>query len=178
MKNKKTKIVNTKSKKEKTKQKDVKPKVVKKKSNNLTNILLVILIVILLALFISTIITTKDNPIIYETIDQNNFDENNLVDVNFNVEVINDNNNSYPLDLNEITVPESELINEFLITEENIDDLRGRYYFVFNESLIFAYGFKQTKIGDVILEFKDYIIVYNVSEEDVKSVWMLESISN
>ena len=71
-------------------------------------------------------------------------------------------------------MPESELINEYLITTENISDLRNKYSFLFDESLVSAYGYLQTEQGDYILEYKDYILVFNKDENQTKSIWMIE----
>ncbi len=148
----------------------VKPKVIYK--NNLTNILLIILICLTLVLVILTTVNlvSKSNYLKDEIIK-----ETNITDANFNV-TIEEPLNYFEINLNEVSLKESELVNEIVVLEENIDSLKSTYGFAFNDSLIDAYGFFPTVIGDVILEYMDYIIVYNVENEKIKSIWNIEYI--
>jgi len=146
----------------------------KKKMSNKQNLIIVLLIIlIILVLFFITIFSAN---ILYNNIKENNIDYNltiSQLDNNSDF-VVNLDNDVNLIELNEITLPESELINEYLITTENISDLRNKYSFLFDESLVSAYGYLQTEQGDYILEYKDYILVFNKDENQTKSIWMIE----
>lgn len=148
----------------------VKSKVLYK--NNFTNILLIILICLALVLVILTTVNLflKSNSLKDEIIK-----DNNVIDANFNV-TIKEPLDNIGINLNDVSLKESELVTEIVVLEENIDSLKSTYGFAFNSSLIEVYGFFPTVIGDVILEYRDYIIVYNVEEEKVKSIWYIEYI--
>jgi hypothetical protein len=153
----------------------VKPKVIYK--NNLTNILLIILICLALVLVVLTTVNlvSKSNYLKDEISKENNVLGENVIDANFNV-TIEEPLDNLEINLNDYYLKESELVNEIVVLEENIDSLKNTYSFAFNDSLIEAYDFFPTVIGDVILEYRDYIIVYNVEEEKVKSIWNIEYI--
>jgi biopolymer transport protein ExbD len=135
----------------------------------LTNILLLILIVfvfILIVLFVSNQVSKKDINV--------NMPDENLIDQTQNTPQEIPIVTTTDIDLEDVNLPESELIAEFVLTEENIESLRLTYPFIFNNSLIVEYNFKPTEINDYILEFKDYIIVYDVENEVVKSIWLVQ----
>jgi len=146
----------------------------KKKMSNKQNLIIVLLIIlIILVLFFITIFSAN---ILYNNIKENNIDYNltiSQLDNNSDF-VVNLDNDVNLIELNEITLPESELINEYLITTENISDLRNKYSFLFDEALVSSYGYLQTEKGDYILEYKDYILVFNKDENQTKSIWMIE----
>ena len=146
----------------------------KKKMSNKQNLIIVLLIIlIILVLFFITIFSAN---ILYNNIKENNIDYNltiSQLDNNSDF-VVNLDNDVNLIELNEITLPESELINEYLITTENISDLRNKYSFLFDEALVSSYGYLQTEQGDYILEYKDYILVFNKDENQTKSIWMIE----
>jgi len=146
----------------------------KKKMSNKQNLIIVLLIIlIILVLFFITIFSAN---ILYNNIKENNIDYNLTISkVDFNSDrLVNVENDVNLSELNEFTLPESKLINEYLITSINISDLRNKYSFLFDEALVSSYGYLQTEKGDYILEYKDYILVFNKDENQTKSIWMIE----
>lgn len=136
------------------------------KDFSFTNILLIILVSLIFILIVVLIVNMANN---FENKESNSkLTQNNEVDVPLvkNIDV----------DLGKVNLPESVLIEENQITSENYNLLKTKYPFVFNESFIIEYGFENTQINDYILEFKDYVLVYNLEEDNVKSIWLVQSI--
>ena len=140
-----------------------------------TNILLFILIILVFVLIIfSAINITKSNA------DSDNVDSQNvgadlnlpLIDANFNYAT------DFKSYLDQFGLAESELINQIEITTENVESVKSSYDFIFNESLISTYGFKTTIIGNIIFEFKDYVMIYDPINENFNSIWLIQNISN
>lgn len=136
------------------------------KSFNLTNILLIILIISVLVLIALTVfkIPVKEKESLQDIIIDGNFTAN--VET-YDVSKIN---------LNEVSLPESELIEQTLISQENISSLESKYNFIFNKELNISLDYLPAEINDVILEYKDYIIIYDFENEIVKSIWLIEYI--
>jgi len=141
---------------------------------SMTNILLLILIILVIVLIVFSILNLNQKE--------------NYSDSSFSVDDLNnsnnlvDNNITYVTDfksyLDQFGLQESELINQVTITNENIDDLKSKYNFIFNESLINSYNFEMTSLNDIIYEFKDYVMVYDQTNENFKSIWLVQYISN
>ena len=149
----------------------------KKKMSNKQNLIIALLIILIILVIFFIVIFSAN--ILYSNIKENNLDniDYNLTisKVDFNSDrLVNVENDVNLSELNEFTLPESKLINEYLITSINISDLRNKYSFLFDESLVSAYGYLQTEQGDYILEYKDYILVFNKDENQTKSIWMIE----
>jgi len=160
-----------------TKSKDVKKNITVKDSKKKLNFFLsvfIILVCLLIILFIIDISLSNKSSV--EEIPEKN------IDANFVIEPITDSNlnnvDVENIDLDQVLLPESELLNQYQITSETIDDLKTTYPFAFNQSMIEAYDFKSTEIGDIILEFKDYVLVYNVDFSEVKSIWLIQVFPN
>jgi competence protein ComGC len=149
----------------------------KTKSKNLTKILLIVLIVLVAVLIVISLINLSKTKSDLNEINKTIVDSN-LIDANINVEAVNNVPNIQDVNLNDIVLPESEFVKEYFVTEENINDLKNIYSFAFNENSLEEYNYKMTEVGDLILEFKDYILVYDSENEEVKSMWFVESISN
>lgn len=157
--------------------KNIKPNNLKKQTNKIVVLLstLIVLVGILIILFVINI--SFSNKLDYK-------EPVEIVDANFEIEPINlidtsnDVVNTSNLNLDDVVLPESELLNQYQVTSENLDELKLTYAFVFNQSMIDSYGFKYTEINDVILEFKDYVLVYDVTLEEVKSIWLIQSYPN
>jgi uncharacterized protein involved in exopolysaccharide biosynthesis len=142
---------------------------------SMTNILLFILIILVVVLIVFSILNLNQK-------------ENFKYDNSFSVDDLNssgnivDNNSTYIADfksyLDQFGLQESELINKVTITTENVDELNSKYNFIFNESLINSYDFEMTSLNDIIFEFKDYVMVYDPTNENFKSIWLVQYISN
>ncbi|MDD4049938.1 MAG: hypothetical protein PHX47_02910 [Candidatus ainarchaeum sp.] len=148
----------------------------KKKVSNKQNLIIALLIIlIILVIFFIAIFSAN---ILYSNIKENNIDYNltiSQLDQNSDV-VVNMGNDVNFSELNEFTLPESELVNEYLISSENISNLKNIYSFLFDEALVSSYGYLQTEEGDYILEYKDYILVFNKDENQTKSIWRVQNL--
>lgn len=126
------------------------------KKNSFPNVFIVILIVAIIGLLFYSL--THLN--VFNEIEKNN--DQNIIDLN--IDLIN---------LKDVQLPESDFVGYQVISSENIDQLNSKYYFIFDQEMISEFNFKIAEIGDVILEFNDYIIIYDMLTEDVKSLWFI-----
>ncbi|HOD89547.1 MAG TPA: hypothetical protein PKK56_00460 [archaeon] len=62
------------------------------------------------------------------------------------------------------------------VSNENIDQLKQQYPFVFNESISEQFGYSVAKNGDYILEFPSVIVVYNYPQNKVKSLFYIQTV--
>lgn len=164
----------------------------KKKKDYLTNGLIIFLIVCVLGLLVFSIanLNNEDSNYINEneslkegegTADDFNItvtpiSQDDLPDIspeNINITVSPIYSDDEDFNLNDLEIPESNLLEEHYVTLENYDFLKNVYGFLFDQSIIESFGYEMTEIGDFILEFEDYILVYDFENENVKSFWVI-----
>jgi len=142
------------------------------------NIIIILLIAILvLAIAFVSMYTTNlfvNKILLNDYYNQDKFVVNSIEVVDIPVDTVN--NTDLTSMVNDLNLDASELINEYLITNENKNSLESRYYFLFNKDLIFEYDFFPTEVGDSIIEYRDYIVVYNKDLDLKKSVWNISYI--
>jgi hypothetical protein len=141
------------------------------------NIIIILLIALLvLLIFFVTIYTTNMvvKNIFSEEFYEDSIDIKSIEILNIPVDTVN--NSHVNSRINDLDLEASELINNYLITTENIDSLKNNFAFLFNDQLVAQYDFLPTEVGDSILEYRDYLLVYNKDLDIKKSVWNIDYI--
>jgi len=144
-------------------------------NKSILNLFLIVIILALVLLLISIVnINSEDNLL-----------------ANNNYKVISNNSSQEEIDsfLDMFLNNDSEFITEFsdklegtpkiqIITTENKASFESRYSFMFSKDVLDSYNFSMPEINDYILEYNNAIVLYDYSNNKIKSYFLVQEVGN